>query len=336
MSRLKHTIYAEVLLQQHAAMFRPFLERAGLGLDVLDHPERQIPLSNYVQLLEIAAEALDPALGLKLGQGLLNDTPSPTLLGGFGHGVRAAADVRAFLEFAMRYLVVHAHANEVSWQAVGEQLEIRYRISDPSITRHRQDAELCFAALYTRLREVTAGKFAALRVDFVHERLADTHEHEKAFACPIRFGQPANLMVWPLAMLDEPLVTADPRLFQALLPGLEEARRRRLADTDLTARLGLAIEACLASGISLDEIAGQLCMSKRTLQRRLQELDLEFNDLVEEIRQALALDLVRRSSLNLTEIATRLGYNESSSFTRAFRRWTGLSPREYRQQAERA
>lgn len=335
MSRLKHTIYAEVLLQHHAAMFRPFLERAGLGLDVLDHPEQQIPLSNYVHLLEIAAAELDPALGLKLGQGLYNDKPNVTMLGGFGYAVRAAADVRALLEFAVRYLVVHAQANELSWQVAGEHLEIRYRISDPSITLRQQDAEYAFAALYTRLREVTADKFAALRVDFAHERPADTSEHEKAFACPVRFDQPDNLMVWPLAMLDEPLVTADPRLFQALQPGLEEARRQRLADTDLTARLGLAIEACLGTGISLDEIASQLCMSKRTLQRRLQDLGLEFNDLVEEIRQALAIDLVRRSSLNLTEIATRLGYNESSSFTRAFRRWTGLSPREFRQQAER-
>ncbi|XHF43416.1 helix-turn-helix transcriptional regulator [Metapseudomonas boanensis] len=76
-------------------------------------------------------------------------------------------------------------------------------------------------------------------------------------------------------------------------------------------------------------------MSKRTLQRRLQELDLEFAELVEEIRQALAIELVRQSPRSLTEIAQQLGYNEASSFTRAFRRWTGLSPREFRQQGEK-
>lgn len=335
MSRLKHTIYAEALLQTHAAMFRPYLASAGLGEDVLDHPERQIPLSNYVRLLENAAEEIDPALGLRLGLGHFSATPTATLLGGFGHAIRAAANVRAMLDFAERYLVVHAQANEVSWAQTADHLEIRYRISDPSITLRRQDAEYAFGALYNRMREVTGSKYEVLRVDFSHEQPADISEHLRAFPCQVRFGQPNNRMLWPVAMLDEPLLSADPRLFQALLPGLGEARRQRLANTDLTSRLGLAIEACLGTGISLDDIAGQLCMSKRTLQRRLQELGLEFNDLVEEIRQALAVDLVRRSPANLTEIATRLGYNESSSFTRAFRRWTGLTPREFRQRAAR-
>ncbi|WP_375741687.1 helix-turn-helix transcriptional regulator [Pseudomonas boanensis] len=143
-------------------------------------------------------------------------------------------------------------------------------------------------------------------------------------------------MVWPGELLDEPLATADLRLYQALLPGLEEERRRRLADTDLTTRIGMVIEANLASGrVGLEQVATELCMSKRTLQRRLQELDLEFAELVEEIRQALAIELVRQSPRSLTEIAQQLGYNEASSFTRAFRRWTGLSPREFRQQGEK-
>ncbi|MNJ40779.1 HTH-type transcriptional regulator VirS [compost metagenome] len=98
-------------------------------------------------------------------------------------------------------------------------------------------------------------------------------------------------------------------------------------------RISLAIEADLQGGkVALEEVASQLCMSKRTLQRRLSELNVEFNELVEEVRQARALDLVRHSSLSLTEIAMRLGYYEASSFTRAFRRWTGLTPRDYRQQ----
>jgi AraC-like DNA-binding protein len=64
----------------------------------------------------------------------------------------------------------------------------------------------------------------------------------------------------------------------------------------------------------------------------LQELEVEFAELVEEIRQALAIDLVCQSQQSLTEIAQRLGYNEASSFTRAFRRWVGMTPREFRQQ----
>ncbi|MCY1372457.1 putative HTH-type transcriptional regulator [compost metagenome] len=87
----------------------------------------------------------------------------------------------------------------------------------------------------------------------------------------------------------------------------------------------------LADGnLGVEEVARHLCMSKRTLQRRLQELEMEFGELVEEIRQATAMDMVSHSPLSLTEIAQRLGYAEPSSFTRAFRRWSGLTPREFR------
>lgn len=336
MSRLKHTVYAEALLLRHRDLFHPFLAAVGLGEEVLERADAKIPLRQYNALLETAAEHVDPCLGLRLGLGLLQEPGSTTLFGGFGHAVRSAPDVRTMLEFISRFLVVHAQANELSWRLRGGRLEISYRVTDPSVTHRQQDAEFAIGSLFSRLREMTGEKFAPLRVDFAHPQPADISLHQQAFQCPLRFDQPTNTLVWPGEMLDEPLLTADARLFRALLPGLEEERRQRLADTDLTTRISLVIESRLGSGeFGIDEVARELCMSKRTLQRRLQELQLEFVDLVEEIRQALAIDLVSHSSLSLTKIAQQLGYAEASSFTRAFRRWTGLTPREYRQKAQR-
>ncbi|MDH4656837.1 MULTISPECIES: AraC family transcriptional regulator [unclassified Pseudomonas] len=333
MSRLKHTVYTEALLQHYGDLFRPHLAAVGLSEDVLARPDAKIPLNQYNALLEVAAERSDAFLGLRLGLGLFGEPLKTSLLGGVGHVVRSAADVRTMLECTSRYIVVHAQANELTWRLQGGCLEVTYRLTDPSVLHRRQDAEFAIGTLYSRLREYTGGKYAPLRVEFEHPQPADISLHNEVFQCPLKFGQPANVIVWPGEMLDEPLITADLRLFQTLLPGLEEERRRRLADTDLTTRIGMVIEANLASGrVGLEQVAAELCLSKRTLQRRLQELDLEFAELVEEIRQALAIELVRQSPKSLTEIAQQLGYNEASSFTRAFRRWTGLSPREFRQQ----
>ncbi|WP_394561094.1 AraC family transcriptional regulator [Aquipseudomonas alcaligenes] len=333
MSRLKHTVYAEALLQQHGDLFRPYLAMVGLSEEVLERADAKIPLSQYNELLEVAGEQGDSFLGLRLGLGMFGQPFQGSLMGGVGHLARSAADVRTMLECASRFIVVHAQANELTWRVQGDCLEITYRLTDPSVLHRRQDAEFAMATLYSRLREYTLEKFSPLRLEFEHPQPTDVSLHAKVFQCPLKFGQPANLMVWPGEMLDEPLATADLRLYQALLPGLEEERRRRLADTDLTTRIGMVIEANLASGrVGLEQVASELCMSKRTLQRRLQELDLEFAELVEEIRQALAIELVGHSPRSLTEIAQQLGYNEASSFTRAFRRWTGLSPREFRQQ----
>jgi len=105
-----------------------------------------------------------------------------------------------------------------------------------------------------------------------------------------------------------------------------------MADTELTSRISQTIAGNLRAGhVGLDAIAKQLGFSARTLQRRLQEQDLEFNTLVEEIRIAKALEYMENSTRSINDIALGLGYTEASSFTRAFRRWTGLSPREFRQ-----
>ncbi|MNZ40179.1 HTH-type transcriptional regulator VirS [compost metagenome] len=335
MSRLKHTVYAEALLQRYSEIFRPYLAEVGLGEEVLERPDAKIPLNQYHALLELAAEHSDPCLGLRLGLGLLG-AHSSSPMGGVGHAVRSAPDVRTMLDCANRYIVVHSHACEMAWDLKGGRLEIMYRVTDPSVTQRRQDAEFTIGLVFTLLQEVTRKRFMPLRVDFAHAQPADISLHQEIFQCPLRFNQPVNMLVWPGEMLDEPLATADPRLYQALLPGLEEQRRQRLADTDLTTRIGLVIEANLGAGkISIDDVASELCMSRRTLQRRLQELQLEFVEVVEEIRQAMAIELVSQTSFSLTEVALRLGYNEASSFTRAFRRWTGLTPLKYRQQTQK-
>lgn len=336
MSQSNYTVFSETLLQRHGAIFRPFLASVGLSKDVVDHADQEIPLSRYVALLELAAERTDPCLGLRMGLGLLSPPTTSSSLGAFGHAARSAPNVRAMLDFISRFLVVHAHANELTWLQRGTQVEINYQLTDPSITRRRQDAEFAIAGLYTTLRKVTDHRFLPLRVDFAHAEPADTALHRQTFQCPLRFNQPINAMVWPGEILDEPLVTADERLFQALQPFLEDQRKKRLADTELTARISQAIASNLRAGeVSLEVIAGQLGFSSRTLQRRLHKQALEFNALVEEIRSTTALEYVQNSSRSITDIASRLGYAEASSFTRAFRRWTGLTPRDYRQQEQK-
>ncbi len=81
---------------------------------------------------------------------------------------------------------------------------------------------------------------------------------------------------------------------------------------------------------SIDEICDQLNLSRRTLQRRLKEHGIEFSTLIEDVRRELALSYMKESNYSMTEISLLVGYSESASFTRAFRRWTGQSPQQYR------
>lgn len=114
----------------------------------------------------------------------------------------------------------------------------------------------------------------------------------------------------------------------------ERASCATCADADLLVELRQRIfEALPDGGATLDAIAAKLGFSERTLQRRLQEVRLNFQQLVEQLRFDTACRYLKHGELPLTEIGYRLGYSEPSAFSRAFRRWSGVSPLMYRRQA---
>lgn len=106
------------------------------------------------------------------------------------------------------------------------------------------------------------------------------------------------------------------------------------ASTDFLGQLGRHIASSLGSGgASLEQVAGSMNLGVRTLQRRLAEHELDFSQLVEDVRRSLAEGYLAGTGYSLTEIALLLGYSESSSFSRAFRRWHQLTPLQFRQRA---
>jgi AraC-like DNA-binding protein len=209
---------------------------------------------------------------------------------------------------------------------------LSYQITEPSIVQRRQDAEFSMALAITLIREVTGNaQLVPLRMDFEHPEPSDLSVHRELFQCPLNFNQPDNRGYFPHDLLALPVRTADARLFSALQPFLEAQRQRRAVAVDLLSRLGHYIASSLSSGgASLELVARSIGMSPRTLQRRLAEQQVEFSQLVEDVRRTLGSSYVAHSAYSFGEIALLLGYAEASSFSRAFRRWTGQSPQAYR------
>lgn len=149
---------------------------------------------------------------------------------------------------------------------------------------------------------------------------------------PIRFGAPFDGVSFATSLLDLPLRAADPRIASYLERHAEELLQRVLDETaPLEERVRHAIEAALPSGAaSAREVARSLGLSVRSLQRALTERGLTFSREVDAARHARALVLLRRPQLTVAEVAFMLGYADSRVFHRSFRRWTGLTPTEYR------
>lgn len=196
-------------------------------------------------------------------------------------------------------------------------------------------AEYTLAAVFLRTRIATGRNYPLIRVDFSHPRPPDTSEHERIFECPVRFGADACRLVIAREVWDTPrLDGGNPALFSVL-----DTHARMLLDRlpdphDILARLNEAVAGELHGGSPrLDTIARRLAMSPRTLQRRLRERGVIFNDVVDEIRFRRAKAYLSQSDVAGVEVAYLLGFAEQSSFNRAFKRWSGQTPSEYRRRA---
>lgn len=173
-----------------------------------------------------------------------------------------------------------------------------------------------------------------IEIRFEHSLRQPEHRahYERLFGCPLKFDQPQSAILISPEHMELPLRQPD----QALRRTLEDHAQSQiltLADTDanLVIRVRNTIRHLLRAGVSnMDLVAEKLHITPRTLQRRLKQQGLSYQQLRDEIRLELAEDYLLNTNLSIAEIATLLGFAEPRSFHRSFKGWTGLSPGDYR------
>lgn len=308
----KQGVDAFALLGEHA----PTVGKDGLG---------RYPVVRWRSLLETASAHLkDPLLGLRLGQ-----TITPAHLGLLGYVLLACENTATALQRFERYQRLIYDVNPV-----------RHRLEDGAIAllwgvesgRPGPLVDECaIAALMQFSRDITGENWAAQEVHFVNPEPADIKPYEDFFGCPVRFGQAATQVKFPLAYLALPLRRPDAGLVgileqqaNALLAGLPKADDFEQAVRRVIAQLTREGEP------SLEQVAGHLHVSTRTLHRRLEDRGLNFRTVLEDTRRRLAVEYLKDLRLTLAEVALLLGYSDQSAFTRAFQRWTGTTPKRWR------
>ena len=198
----------------------------------------------------------------------------------------------------------------------------------------RPYAEYTLAAVFLRTRIGTGQPYPLVRVDFRHARPPDISEHERIFGCPIRFGAEACRLVIERAVCDMPSGGSNPSMHTVLETHARMLLDRRPSPAGLAGRVRKAIEEELRGGDpKLESIARQLAMSPRTLQRRLRDEGVAFNDLLDAMRFEAAKAYLAQGDVAGSEVAYLLGFAEQSSFNRAFKRWSGQTPMQFRRTA---
>jgi AraC-like DNA-binding protein len=190
--------------------------------------------------------------------------------------------------------------------------------------------DVCFAWVVAIGRRGVGSSINPKRVDFKRPE-ANRQLYEDHFACPVRFGARHNTLLFGSDDLAQPFLTHNPDLLEMVAPQLEVELAQQLAQGSLKEQVKGVLKRFLAGQRPrLEDVAVELRVSARTLQRRLLAERITFQNLVEEARRELAQHYLMQSSLELNETAYLLGYEDPNSFFRAFHRWEGTSPGEWR------
>src|SRR5262249_7457170 len=164
----------------------------------------------------------------------------------------------------------------------------------------------------------------------------DASEHTRLFGAPVSFGFQANAFAMDREFLERQVPAAHERLYPILKHYLDDILTGMPRGDEMLAPAPRLVGESMSNGEpKLAAMGKRLAMGPRTLQRRLKDNGVEFKSLVDDTRRQLALGYLRDPAHTLAEIAYLLGYSEVSAFNRAFRRWTGSTPSEYRQRASR-
>ncbi len=302
---------------------------ASVGLDArrIRRKDARIPYFRLAALLEAASEVTgDPCFGLNFAA--TTDMRDMGLLAYVG---LSSATLGAALRNMVRYIHVYNEGLQIELATQGETLEIHAEVVDRRVQSERQLLEFSFRN-FRRLLEVLAGQPIHPKwVTFRHNRGRDIATFERAFGAPVQFGAEKAVLALHRRHMATPVASADHRLLGVLQSYCEEILAKRHLDADLTHDVARQITSLLPSGrATLDIVAAELGMSKRTLSRRLAEHGTSFGASLDGLRNDLALRYLEDSDFPLGHIAYLLGYSDVSAFNHAFRRWTGSSPTRHR------
>lgn len=294
----------------------------GLAAEPYRDPDARID-KNKMEAIWDRVEALtgNPCLGFEIGQGL-----KATNLHAVGYAWLASATLREGLERIVRYQRLIATHADMGLSQHGQIVEMQI---DRKPGEHLGD-DLAFAGIIRLCRDISHEEFAPLSVHMMRIEPPCAEKLSEYFACPIEYEASIDKICFSAESVDTPLQRQNPSVAQAN----EALARDYLANLDrkdIVARARSAIATRLPDGEpSRKAVASKLAMSERTLARRLAERDLTFTRLVDEVRGQLAKEYLRQTRFSVTDVAFLLGFSDQSNFARAFKRWSGDSPSEFR------
>lgn len=317
-------------LREIGAPVDRLLSAARLPVHSLDNPDALIPLLNACRFLEDAARREDiPTLGFQVGQ----RTPVECL-GTFGLLIRQSVTLWEALNTAQKLSPAINSGFRVRLEQQGDSVWVHHEngMQGTCGSQHADGFGLTLIANLIRHAIDLTWRPRAVRLPISPDR--DVADLDLFSAASLQYQQTSSAIALPAALLSQPL---------AALRGSHNLPRAEATEwlqssapaSDIAGSVTQFLHTQLSVGCQDIKLTAEATgLSVRTLQRRLFEKGYDYSKLFDHARFDLAVELLERSDLKIVDIAQELGYGDAANFTRAFRRWTGISPLEFRKAAD--
>lgn len=317
---------------QQGADKRILVSLTGVNdLEELSDPELRFDSYIYNKVLEKALELTgDPYFGLHVGEYLS--------LSAAGLIVQIVQSCRTVHE-ALNYIVDFANlgCSALPYQLKEQKNDWELFMTpnplwvkqSPDSVRHTMDGAVVFTI--REFHTLTRQKYYPQKIHFTYPRPKQFLEYERLFKCPVYFNQPTTSIFLNKKQVAEPVITSDFDLLRILVSHAEKKLLGLKKEHGFSTIVRQAIFNLVKPQFpTIEQVASNLNISVRTLQRRLKEEGLTYQGVIESLKHQLAIDYLKNKNLSIIEIAYLLDYSDGSSFNRAFKKWERTTPTEWR------
>jgi AraC-like DNA-binding protein len=301
------------------------LSRVGLDRKQLTEPNNFIQYQQLIELLKITAKELNlPYFGLELGR-----WQSLNILGSVGYLIGNCDTLETALKNLTKYYHVHQNSADLLLEIGQDYVKLSFLIRSNLKISVYHGADLALSVGVNLLKQLTDDKIKLHRLELPHSCDENPSVYRQALGQVPAFNCAHTALVFDKKYLKLAIKNSDKQLFSILsqqIGHLKDTKRENMSDhVEVLIKQYLLHE---EFGINL--IAEKLSMSARSLQRHLTQHGTTFRELVDDVRCNLAHQYLIESSLSLSNISDILSFSNYSEFTRAFKRWYGIPPKDYR------
>ena len=308
------------------------LARSHIRPEDLDDQDKRVPLANYLELLKAGIESChEPALALLFGEAVM--LPDISIVGLMGQTVESVEEGRRLNRYARLALDEDDGGTSAPLEIIREGDKVWLKatsaayVANPLLTESAFARTVCGVRALATSRGLTSWPYPKA-IHFTHDEPSYRAEYDRIFGVPLFFGSHMNALLMDGAFLSIQLQPTN-RYLSGLLRERAEALLKSLDNSKtVRGRVESLLLPILHTGeASMGLIARKLSLSRQTLFRRLKAEGVTFEQVLEELRRGLALHYLNEKRSSVHETAYLLGYSDQAAFSRAFKRWTGYSPR---------